>query len=343
VNLRYLVPALGILVSSSGALFAENVGGLTVGGYVDTVGTVADVQDDGDSAAKTFSSAVELRIGYKVGDKVTAQVDIEFNNFDSWDTDLEQAYVNYAITDTFSLTTGKFTSYAGWTAADADGLYRINASPIVNLYTADLIGVAANFAPSEDLGISVFLVNGLFDGAYNDPANDHVAVAADLVYKVKDVGSFNVEAGYDQINADQSAYSIAANTTLKFASYEPLTLGAEIMLDNFSDDAADTDGDALGFLLMANHTIPSAPCPMSGTLMLTIVQADAESGVDLGQGTADDSSSMELAVALLTNPTGDSHFGVNAELAYQTVSSDAAGVDDLKGILFALEAIAVIP
>ena len=353
MNLRYIVPALGILISTSGALFAENVGGLTVGGFVDTTGTIQNVNDDpaasSEAVNKFFAAAVELRLGYKVGDKVTAQVDMEWNN-DNTDTNtnVEQAYVNWALTNTVSLTTGKFTSYAGWESADADGLYRVNHSPIFNaLYTDDVIGVAVNFQPMADLGVSVFVLNGLFGEAFNDSTNSLQALAVDAVYKVKDVGTFNAEFGFDAPAPDQTAYSLGLNATIKLASYQPLTVGAEFMLNGFKDDAANTDGKALGFMVMGNHTLPSSkimPFPSSVTGMISLLSAEGGSGVDLGAGTSAtrDSNSSEIAVALLTNPTNDSHFGVNAELAYQVVSQDNLK-DDITSILFALEAIAVIP
>jgi hypothetical protein len=355
VNLRYLVPALGIIISSSGALFAENVGGLTVGGYVDTVGTFSDTKEDGNGTQKYFSSAIELRVGYKVGDKVTAQIDIEGNNNEAsgphGDMYLEQAYINYAISKEFSLTTGKFTTFAGWVAADSDGLYRINGGPITSLYGTELVGVAGNFAPSEDLGVSVFLVNGLdlfaHDDTTNDATNKRVAIGADVVYKVKDVGSFNLEAGYDSRGVDLTEYEIGVNTTLKFASYEPLTVGAELIFNKSKDSsgAADVDMDKTGFLLMGNHTIPNAPFPMSGTVMFQFVKQSVDAATDV------DEDIKEIAIALLTNPTSDAHFGVNAELSYQIESGDTGAFatpttttdDDIKSFKFALEAIAVIP
>lgn len=348
MNLRHLVPALGILASTSGALFAENVGGLTVGGFVDTIGTLSHTDDGNNTGAnvgapvyKYFTSNVELRIGYKVGEEVTSQVDLEWNNGTGSGRDvyLEQAYVNYAITPAFSLTTGKFTTYAGWVSADADGLYRINGGPITAAYGGELVGVVGNFAPSEDLGVSVFLVNGLdvyADASTNDSTNDHLGFAVDAVYKVQDVGTFNLEGGYDMVSSNESMFALGANTTLKFASYEPLTIGAEVIYNSNSVDNTNTDTTRLGALGMANHTIPGAPFPMSATGMLQFVKDSVEVG-----SISTDTNTAESALALLTNPTGDSHFGVNAELSYRIFSPNVG--DDEKTFVAALEMIAVIP
>jgi hypothetical protein len=368
VNLRYLVPALGILASTSGTAFAANVDGLTVGGFVDTIASVTNTEDDGQRARPAFSAATELRIGYKAGDKVTAQVDVEWNNSTSViesdldgdgedealagagrDVYLEQAYVNYAFADKLSLTTGKFTTYAGWVAADADGLYRINGGPITSLYGGELVGAALNFSASDELGVSLFVVNGLdrvSDASVNGNDNNRVSPAIDIVYKLTDVGSFNIEGGYDSLSEDSEELSLGVNATIKLASYQPLTLGAEAIWRSVNDDAAVGAGAAaetsgLGFLLMVNHTIPGAPFPMSGTLMGQHVITEAE---NTGGTTIEDSNVTELSFALLTNPTGDSHFGLNAEVFYTIESDDlAAESDDVNSLGVALEAIAVIP
>ena len=359
MNLRYLVPALGILASTTGVAFAENVGGLTVGGFVDTIATVSDTQDDGDRAQTTFSAATELRIGYKAGDKVTAQIDVEWNNSNNAggldpageaardSVYLEQAYVNYAFADKLSLTTGKFTTYAGWVAADADGLYRINAGPIVGLYGGELVGAALNYSASDELGVSLFLVNGLDvvnDASSNTNDNRRISPAIDIVYKAADLGTFNLEAGYDNFNADSEELSLGANATIKLADYKPLTLAAEVLWRSTNDDAANSETTDLGFLAMANHTIPDMAFPMSVTLMLQHVTSEEEAG---GTTTVE-GDVTEVALALLTNPTGDSHYGLNAEVSYAMGKADigtftSTGTDEENTLTVSLEAIAVIP
>jgi len=359
VNLRYLVPALGILASTSGVAFAENVGGITIGGFVDTIGSVTNTEDDTNKAQPAFSAATELRIGYKAGEKVTAQIDVEWNNstnaagVDSAGDPardsvyLEQAYVNYAFADNLSLTTGKFTTYAGWVAADADGLYRINAGPIVDLYGSELVGAALNYSASDDLGVSLFLVNGLDvaeEASTNTNDNRRVSPAVDVVYKLTDVGTFNFEAGYDTLNSDSEEISIGANATIKLADYKPLTLGAEVLWRQANDDVANTEGTDMGFLAMANHSIPEMAFPMSVTLMLQHVTSEEDDAT----GTTIDASITELALALLTNPTGDSHYGLNAEVSYAMGKADigtftSTGTDEENTLTVSLEAIAVIP
>lgn len=343
MKLRYLVPALGVLASLN-TISAETVGGLTIGGFVDVIAAIENTSDDGEPSAWGFSSEVELRVGYKIGDAVTVQVDLEFVDSES---NLEQAYINWALTDTFSLTAGKFTTYRGWVASDADGLYRINSGPITALYGDDLTGAAANFTFSETVSASFFLVNDLEDD-FNGTDERHLGLGADVIFTVADVGAFNAEAGYNHIEGgedDTAMIIFGANATLNLASYEPLTLGFELQYQSAADFdgdvyVEDTDYSALGLLAMANHTIP-AGVPMSGTFMVQYVQADVENGTDASP------SALEVALALLTNPTNDPNFGVNFELGFMTTDRDGTqtdGLDDeLDSIWVAAEFLALIP
>jgi len=152
LSLRTIVPTLGFLVFTAGVASAAD-SGLNIGGFVDTI-AASDAKDAGvnpfNAVAGSTSgvyydmqAAVELRLGYKLNDKVGAKADVEWNNgtYNGHPTQyLEQAFVNYNFTDTVSLTGGKFTSYAGWVSADADGLYRINQGPIYTLYQPELVG-----------------------------------------------------------------------------------------------------------------------------------------------------------------------------------------------------------
>ena len=356
MKLRYLVPALGVLASLS-TVSAETIGGLTVGGYVDVIAT-AGHEAAGDASAQTDVGAtafVELRVGYKVADSVTAQLDVEFDGANSRsDTSnvayLEQAYVNWALTDNFSLTGGKFTTYAGWVAADADGLYRINAGPITSLYGGEITGAAGNFAINDDFNISVFLVNGLdvvSSGNAITPLdsseNDDLAMAVDLVYKMEGIGSFNFEIGYDYVDADASEIMVGVNATV--TAVESWTFGAEVITRML-----DLDGDSsskLGALIMANYKLPTTK-PMSVTGMVQYVSYD-EGDLGLEEKT----SAVEVALALLTNPTNDPNFGVNFEISYKTVTNDGIddttfgaldlGEDETDAILVSIELLALIP
>lgn len=359
MKLRYIVPALGLVAVSTTAQ-AENIGGLTIGGFVDVVTSVehtknADFTDAGASATYGTGAAIELRLGYKVGENITTQIDLEWNNAGTDDRSvyLEQAYVNWALNDTSSLTAGKYTTYAGWVAADADGLYRINDTTLpLNIYGGELLGVAYNMQANADIGISFFLVNGLDvieNNHDNGNATGNIALAVDAVYNVADLGSFNLEAGYDYINDDSNEISVGLNTTLNLASVKALTIGGELYYRTISDYEAlylgdlapltggpidGRDSTVISFLALANYAL-EASFPMSVTGQITYANLKYEGGVDATV------KATEFAVALLTNPTNDANFGVNAEVFYNTIDADRAENANSTGI--ALEFLALIP
>jgi len=78
-----------------------------------------------------------------------------------------------------------------------------------------------------------------------------------------------------------------------------------------------------------------AAVPMSATLMLSYIMGD--------NGTTD-GAAMEVAAALLTNPTNDENFSLNFEISFVDVEAEFSGEaadEDAFGIY--VEMLAVIP
>ena len=86
-----LVPALKALALSATAtagLSAADVGGLTIGGFVDTwleiisygedAAPAVDNDGEPDELEIDFVAEVELQIGYKIGSNIAAQIDLEY-------------------------------------------------------------------------------------------------------------------------------------------------------------------------------------------------------------------------------------------------------------------------
>ncbi len=374
MSLRYIVPALGLIAFTNPAAQAAD-GALSIGGFVDTILTLDDdragnnpaTDRNEEDADLEFTADVELRFGYKIGETVGAKVDLELHNNrdtvgdnDDSETDLEQAFVNWAFADATSLTVGKFTTPLGWVAADADGLYRINSGIVPGaLYGSDVVGAAVNYTANDDLGISFFVLNGWgLENADNytgdkfsgDRSGLLVGIGVDVVYQIADIGSVNFEAVYDPQNAGNGApantaagdvFQLGLNGTFK--PYQELTLGAEVIYRGVGEDdgAGDDDSSVYGVIAMANHTIPGFPCPASATVMYQRLDDETEGVLDYANN--------EVSVALLTNPTGDAKFAANVELAYEFLDGGtnrggpgASSVED-ESWLLAFELLAVIP
>jgi hypothetical protein len=187
VNLRYLVPALGLAAFSTSSAFAEDMmPAVNFHGWVDAItyyatgtdnnpdvtgplGTGTAKDENGDSLL--FTSAAALKADWNVTNALTGHINLwfmpEFN--DVW---MREAYFNWGFNDSVSWSMGKYIDHIGWIAADPTGLYTINASLIG--YTApygnDVIGTNLAFAPKDSpVSGSLHVTNGYFsaESAFN--------------------------------------------------------------------------------------------------------------------------------------------------------------------------------
>lgn len=315
MRIRTLVPALACLAAAPLAIAADGPS-VKFDGFVDSIYGAASTDSDvaGISGSNSaFTYGVKLGVAATISEKVSAQFDI----FTSDGTLIaKQAYGTWKITDDVSLKTGKFIGDIGWVAAYATGLYRVNAGPIVGLYSTDSVGADVIWA-KDDLTVSFTVANGLFDGDEVDgvgqtdvgQGNEKYAYLADITYALADKkGSVNAELGYDTdvTGKGGDALHLALNTTLTLS--DPLTLGGELIIQSFSapDGSTADDTDKVGFLAMGNYKLGTS-IPASVTGMVQYVSEDDGSTTD---------STMEFAVALLTNPAGTDKLGLNFELYY---------------------------
>jgi hypothetical protein len=199
VNLRYLVPALGILAFTATVAKAEDAPkppSVTFTGWSDNI---LSVQTNADNDAYPigankptdtvvrFEAAASLKADWKVSDKAAAHLNLWFypefsgntgstsiqygasptpgglnnNNFR-----LREAYVNWTLTDTLSWEIGKFINPIGVIAQEPTGLLTINNSLIgyLSTYGNDLIGTIVNWAPKGPFSASISVNNGYFTG-----------------------------------------------------------------------------------------------------------------------------------------------------------------------------------
>jgi hypothetical protein len=354
---------------------AADVGGLNVAGYVDTILAFSDADEaitgdpDADSILE-FSAAAQLEIGYQIGDAVSANIELYWTehpdqNFDPDGTpasgdeftidggtgvDLQQAYVSWAINEQVSLVMGKFHNWIGWEGQDAPELYRVNNSYMyaggyqgsgmwlgANPWGDDVTGLGVIITPTEELEIGVFAVNYIYNddnGLAGDQARttDTLSFGAYGTYTMAGVGYFDLDIsmGVDESqNADGDSGSILG-----------IDLNGEIDAlreDNgllFAYDLNYTDYDAaasLGILVLANYALPTET-PMSITGSINWYDPNDDDDI------REDDDGLEIAIALLANPTDDENFSTNVELQYISRSAD-----DSNEFGIFVEALAVIP
>ena len=245
--LTKLTPVAATLLLSLGAtsaVQAEEKSALTVGGFID----MSYVYQDSDAEASSTSSSgidqIELNLGYDFGNKLTATVDVEYQDQpddmeDNQELDVEQAFINYALSDNFSLKAGRFLSYSGWETEEPTGLFQYSGT-----------GYAGYFYGGYQQGVS-----GLYSG-------DGYALAVSVVNDLGGEGTDSEHPGVETMLAlmptdeitVKAFYSVDGDVTLfnTWASYskDALTLAAEY---NTAEDSVFAGSEASGYLLMANY------------------------------------------------------------------------------------------
>jgi hypothetical protein len=342
VSLRHVVPTLGALALVSAAPAIE-VGDLTIGGFVDTIFYFQDSDGSGstggDDSVMDFMASAELQFGYKIGDKVNAQVDLELDGEADTavagvsNTNVEQAFVSWAVSDQATLTLGKVETLIGYEAVDAPDLWRVGTSVVDDISPGSTTGLNVGFAPSEQLSVDVYIVDGIYDTDAS-PSGSTSKLTSDLSFGLSVVFTgpddkffvdfdFALDANGDPTAADSDITYFGVNG--EFSGVDKLTLFGELGMTSFDNE------DILSIMLGANYTISDT---MSATAMLSNNMYDTA-----------DVAPMEIAVALLTNPTGDSNFAVNYELsiymADDSFISHMGAADDATTV--AIEFLAVIP
>jgi len=204
-------------------------------GYVDP--------DDGESSEYAGFDQFEIDLMYDFGSGLTARVDLEDQNEDSG-VNLEQAILNYAVTDMFSVKAGRFLSYTGWETEEPTGLFQYSGT-----------GYAPYFYGYYQQGVSAMYSNGTFDlmfSAVNDLTDPDATDSEDLGFEFGaafyPTESSVVKAFYS--TEDMGDYTRDMFNIWGSIGIDSLTLAAEY---NSAESTNVPDGEADGYLLMANY------------------------------------------------------------------------------------------
>ena len=319
MSLRYIVPSLGLLACAASASAVEVGGGLTITGYVDTVLAIEDGDLVGDDTNIQWSAEANIGFGYELADGVSALIELDID--DGGNIDLGEALITWAINEQAYIAMGKTAIGYGLEATDPTGLYRVNTSIVRDfLQPQDTVGVTVGFVANEMFSASLTLANTFYD--LGGQASDEFAVIAKAVFNMDDIGVFEAALAYDMYD-DDDVLGIDVSGLITALDDMNLTLGFNV---NYTDNG---DDSVIGIMAMGNMKFDGAPVPMAATLMASYLMWDLD--------VADDQDWLEIAAALLTQPTGDENFNLNLEVRY----IDQDDLDDSIG--FFLEMLAIIP
>lgn len=374
MSLKHIVPTLGLVAALTPAAMAADVGGLTINGYVDTILEIQSYDeaiafdspnepgvDSDDDTEIDFTASAQTEIGYKIGANVSANIELFYGDegagagrgtLDGHTLHVEQAYVEWAVNDQVSLAMGEFHNHLGWEGNDAPELYRVNWSQVWSLQNGLILngalaaagadadtsgnttGLGVGIAASEQVDIGIYLVDGFWgeDGVTGRKELADLALGANVTFTVKGLGLFDIDLAYDMNASTDDSGEEADIFALGFnGEIDALreSNGVLFFWDLFYIDYDLAAG--LGFLAGGNLDLKT-DTPMSLTANIAYVDPVDDDDV------AEDDDLIEIAIALLTNPTKDENFALNFEGRY----IDRAADDSSEFGLF-VEALAVIP
>lgn len=234
-----LLLSLGTMTAAQAEISADK---LSVSGFIDMSYLSVDV----DGAGSTHDSGidqVELNFGYDFGNKLTATVDVEYQNA-AEGVDIEQAFISYAVSDNVSIKAGRFLSYSGWETEEPTGLFQYSGTGYAKyFYGYYQQGVSALYS-GDKFSVAVSVVNDLAGPQSTD--TEHPGIETMVAFMPTE--NFTVK-GFYSVDGDTKML----NTWAAYSA-DALTLAVEY---NSSEDTAFAGSEADGFLLMANYAFES--------------------------------------------------------------------------------------
>lgn len=234
-----LLLSIGAISAAQAEVTADK---LSVSGFIDMSYLSVEV-DGADSSHDSGIDQVELNFGYDFGNKLTATVDVEYQNA-AEGVDIEQAFISYAISDSFSIKAGRFLSYSGWETEEPTGLFQYSGTGYAQyFYGYYQQGVSALYS-GDKFSVAVSVVNDLAGPQSTD--TEHPGIETMVAFMPTE--NFTVK-GFYSVDGDTKML----NTWAAYSA-DALTLAVEY---NSSEDTAFAGSEADGYLLMANYAFES--------------------------------------------------------------------------------------
>ena len=339
MNLRYVVPALGLMALSVSAASAQEIAkGVTLDGYVDAIG-VGETGNDKFGPSKTdFSSEAVLMVGWAPTDRISAKISTRSNN-DAENLQVVEAWGSVKATDQLSVAAGKSYGPFGYYSPYATGVNHVTGVLSTNLYTVNPVGVWATYTANDKVS-ATFIVADTFFGGNKANRPSSVSPGLDVVFGPTPEISLNLELALDPNGGVENGdgvgdvYYASVNGQYK---KDAITAAAEFLYRVTENAGETTDDDKSDWAAAAfvTYAIPDMAIPMAVTGQV--------SAYDEGETAAlpDGRTSIKGQLALLTNPLQVSQFGLNYELFYMTVDNGGEANKDSFGV--AVEGLYVLP
>ena len=346
MNLRYVVPALGLAALSATSASAQEIAkGVTLDGYVDVIftGTTNDTDEANKEPSKTdFSSEGVLMVGWAPTDRISGKISTRSGN--ATDTlNVVEAWGSVKATEQLTVSSGKSYGPYGYYSPYATGVNFVTSVLSTKLYTVNPVGVWATYTASDKLTATVIVADTFFGGnKANRPAS--VSPGVDVVFTPVPELSLNLELAADP-NGSSTAATDGTAGDVYYASLnaqykkEAITAAGEILyqvVENNGEVIGEDDQANLSFAAFVTYALSGTPFPMAVTGQVSGWMLGDTGGADTA------TSATKGQLVLLTNPLTVSQFGLNYELFY--LSEDKGGNSDkINSYGVAVEGLYVIP
>ena len=252
---------------------------LSFEGFVDSSYTHTDRDSDLGGNSENSFQVDQVEISWLFNfDAVTAQIDLEYEDGESGEEDgVEQAFVNFALSNGDVITVGRYASMLGFEAYEPTGLYQYSTA----YAGTPLEGYAQGVKYTRESDTSFFGIS-IQDEAFNNGANSlggnedvDGSYAVEIAY-AQDLGNgFAAFIGAAYEDADDLGDSHIINA---YVTYETGAWLFAAEVNSFESDLTTTgDQELLSGLLMANYAYNDTA---SVTARVSIEDLD-DDGVDL--------------------------------------------------------------
>lgn len=279
--LTKLTPVAAILILSLGAMSVhaeEKKDPLSISGFIDMSYYATDT-DGGETTHDSGLDQAEVNVSYDFGNKLTAHVDIEYQNADEG-VDIEQAFITYALSDNLSVKAGRFLSYSGWETEEPTGLFQYSATGYAKYFYGYYQQGVSGIYSGDGFALAVSVVNDLAGPQSTDSEHPGIETMVALMPtdEITIKGFYSKDGDLELINT--------------WASYskDALTLAVEY---NMAEDSAYIGSDASGYLLMANYAFTDK---VGLTLRYNDWEIENASGI-----TTEDSSGFTISPSYVVN------------------------------------------
>ncbi len=271
----FMVICFGISVS----VLAEDGASTVLTGYVDTSLFVNLNKGAGDGGQRTSFGldTVELNITKEINGRASVRTDIEFMG---GALNLEQGFVT--ITDPLDMGVdikfGKFNAPIGFEAVDAPDMYQFSHALVYDFgIPTNVVGVDLSCAPTDKLGLQVYIINGWNEGVTADNNEfKSVGVRGDVaVSETLALGLSGIVGPESKNNNDDFLYTLDAD--VNFTAIENLLIGGEVNLGGQQDATPDGAATWFGFMAMGHYDFSEW---LGGTLRFDFF--DDSDGIRLG-------------------------------------------------------------